>query len=760
MSRLDRLQRHGTTALAFGILMALIATSLPVLRVVAPGAWTAGALGLAALILGVGALLRRLRTPAVGVTLAALALWVVAVTAVFFRDSAWFGVVPSPVTLRAVGDAVAATTQQISTGVAPLPPTPELSFFMVAAVSLLAIVLDHVVITTRMPLLAAVALVSVALVPAIAVPAPMDVGAFVLLGLSILFLLRTDTRTRTRTREAARPSTSAGASVVAALIGVAAVVVAVLVTPILPAPDDAAGLAVSGGASGIDPTLSLGEDLRRPNPVEVLRLRTSDVEAPYLRAVTLSTFAGVVWQPDDPEAERIGSGAGFGPVRADPQITRETEATHVEVQRLNTPYLPVPFPATAIDGLTGDWGVVAENRTVIGLGSDTSGQSYDVSTETPRPTLAQMRAASSRESDLPPAYSDVPRETPALVTQLAQEVTAGTTTDYDAVSALQQWFRSSEFSYSLDAPVDEGFDGGGVEALEQFLIEREGYCVHFASAFAVMTRSLGMPTRVVIGYLPGRGTSDTVDDRMVYSVTSDLLHSWPEVFFEGIGWVAFEPTNSLGAPPAFASGGSAPTGPQDAGPAVPVPTAVPTTAPTERADTPNAPSAGGSTGATGLGTLWPATGVLALLIALLLVPAVARAVWRHRQGAAARSGDAASAWVAVQSIAIDLGIPVPPSESARAFGARLTARGAPADAVSALVAAVERASYAPAGYVTAGRVRSDRSLDDALAAVTAGLREHAAPLRRSLAVIMPRSLLIRPGSAAAGAGEVARARRP
>jgi hypothetical protein len=264
----------------------------------------------------------------------------------------------------------------------------------------------------------------------------------------------------------------------------------------------------------------------------------------------------------------------------------------------------------------------------------------------------------------------------------------------------------------------------------------------------------------VIGYLPGRGTNDTVDDRMVYSVTSDLLHSWPEVFFEGIGWVAFEPTNSLGAPPVFASGGSTPTGPQDAGPAIPVPTSAPSAAPTERADTPNAPSAGGPTGDGGLGALWPATGVLALLIVLLLVPALARAVWRHRQRAAARSGDATSTWLAVQSIAIDLGIPVPSSESPRAFGGRLIARGAPADAVSALVSAVERASYAPAGYTTAGRIRGDRSLDDALAAVSAGLREHAAPLQRSLAAAVPRSLLIRPGSAAADAGEGARLGRP
>ncbi|MBZ4487977.1 DUF3488 and transglutaminase-like domain-containing protein [Microbacterium sp. cx-55] len=790
MSRPERARRGGTVTLALGVLVALFATTLPVLRVVSPGTWTVGAFALAAAILAIGALLRRIRTPAIGVTIVQLVIWVVALTAGFFRAGAWFFVVPSPNTIRAVGDAIAATGQEISVGVAPLVPSPSMEFFMVAAVSLLAIVLDHVVITTRMPLLAAVALVSVALVPAIAVPAPMDVGAFALLGLSILFLLRTETRTRVPA--ATRAPRSPGASVAAAVIGVAAVMVAVVVTPLLPAPADRSGVWGSGGASGIDPTLSLGEDLRRPNPVEVLRVRTSDAVAPYLRAVTLSTFAGDVWEPDDPASEPLAGGDGFGPLVAASDILRDEDEVRVDVSQLNTPYLPVPFPATSIEGLTGEWGVVAENRTVIGLGTDSSGQDYAVSTEAPRPTLPQIRAAASRGSDVPAAYSDIPTETPSLVTDLARQVTEGTSTDYDAVAALQTWFRSSEFSYSLDAPVEDGFDGEGVEALEQFLITREGYCVHYASAFAVMARSLGMPTRIVIGYLPGRATSDTVDDETVYSVTSDLLHAWPEVYFEGIGWVAFEPTNSLGAPPVFASGGTSSTDPLN----TPAPTSAPSptasAAPTTRPDTPDTPAAGASGTGFSLGALWPGTGIVVLAIALLLLPALARALRRTRQRVAARAGDAVAAWSAVQSAAIDLGIPVPPSESPRAFGARLVgSHGADADAVHTLVAAVEQASYAPADAVPAGgadRPRGDGADDPtgggadrspaggdrlpparrgglppagppsrrggplaaALAAVTAGLRAHASPLRRGLAVIAPRSLVVRPGSASAG----------
>ena len=76
--------------------------------------------------------------------------------------------------------------------------------------------------------------------------------------------------------------------------------------------------------------------------------------------------------------------------------------------------------------------------------------------------------------------------------------------------------------------------------------------MHFAGAFALMARTLGMPSRIVVGFLPGEFTGDTVDGQRVAEVTTGQLHAWPEVYFEGVGWVAFEPTKSLGTPTRFA----------------------------------------------------------------------------------------------------------------------------------------------------------------------------------------------------------------
>ena len=108
--------------------------------------------------------------------------------------------------------------------------------------------------------------------------------------------------------------------------------------------------------------------------------------------------------------------------------------------------------------------------------------------------------------------------------------------------------------------MEEGFDGSGTDAVAKFLEVREGYCIHFASAFALMARTLGMPSRIVVGYLPGTATTDAIDRDTVYAVSSSQLHAWPEVLFDGIGWVPFEPTNGLGVATAFSPAGTSPNG--------------------------------------------------------------------------------------------------------------------------------------------------------------------------------------------------------
>ena len=77
---------------------------------------------------------------------------------------------------------------------------------------------------------------------------------------------------------------------------------------------------------------------------------------------------------------------------------------------------------------------------------------------------------------------------------------------YDQAVAIQDYLRSSAFSYSEKTPVEDGYDGSGMEVIDAFLQEKAGYCVHFASTMALMARELGIPSRLVTGYSPGTPT--------------------------------------------------------------------------------------------------------------------------------------------------------------------------------------------------------------------------------------------------------------
>ena len=113
-------------------------------------------------------------------------------------------------------------------------------------------------------------------------------------------------------------------------------------------------------------------------------------------------------------------------------------------------------------------------------------------------------------------------------------------TPYAAVVALEAWFRAGGgFRYDETPRVAPP----GTPPLVHFLTEaKEGYCQHFAGAMALMLRYLGIPARVAAGF-----TSGIFDrDRRVWNVTDRNAHAWVEVWFEGFGWLPFDPTPGRG----------------------------------------------------------------------------------------------------------------------------------------------------------------------------------------------------------------------
>ncbi len=158
---------------------------------------------------------------------------------------------------------------------------------------------------------------------------------------------------------------------------------------------------------------------------------------------------------------------------------------------------------------------------------------YQVWSEMQPPNAAILRAA---DETLPrgfEVYLQLPNEITDETRELAQTITKGKTTRYDKAVALREWL-TTNLGYTLEQE-----DPEQMEPVHFFLFERKkGHCEYFASAFAVLARAVGIPTRNVNGFLGGEWNEY---DSYV-AVRAGDAHSWAEVYFEGAGWVTFDAT--------------------------------------------------------------------------------------------------------------------------------------------------------------------------------------------------------------------------
>jgi transglutaminase-like putative cysteine protease len=130
------------------------------------------------------------------------------------------------------------------------------------------------------------------------------------------------------------------------------------------------------------------------------------------------------------------------------------------------------------------------------------------------------------------AYVALPRYYAQRVSDLAHVLAGNEPSQYEKALALEAYLRGLPYSYQV-----QPLPGGG-DAVEQFLFDmRQGYCTYYASAMAVMARSLGIPARVAIGYATGE-----YDPAVgAYIVRESDAHAWPELYING-QWLPFEPT--------------------------------------------------------------------------------------------------------------------------------------------------------------------------------------------------------------------------
>lgn len=472
---------------------------------------------------------------------------------------------------------------------------------------------------------------------------------------------------------------------------------------------------------GINPMIELGRDLRQSEPRRVLNYTTDQSGGVYLKVATLRNFNGRTWSPSSVFSESDSEDLDL----IDPDIEVEETTTDVSIQRLRTTYLPVPYPATEIRGLEGDWDWGGFGGSVRARGDSSSeDQTYSVTSLNRLPTAPQARAAEPASDDFN-RYRVLPPSVPDLVVDEAYARTEGADNDYDRMVRLQDWMRS-QFSYSVEAPVEQGYDGNGVDAMEDFLLAESGYCVHFASTLAVMGRVLGVPTRVAVGYAPGGTVVSRTPDETTYGVDSDDLHAWTEAYLPGIGWVPFDATPGIGEQTSYAEPVDDTADPDAATPGQAEPDGSDETlAPTDE-------TAADATQAVDSSTPWRSVLLVAATVVLLGGgPAVVREARRRRRWRAGERS-AEPLWLEVEDTARDLGLELDPAETPRRFAGRLSERGAGGASLATLVDQVERSRY--------GALPTDQGAVEEAKEVVSSLRSISDRRTRWYSRIWPRSL--------------------
>lgn len=740
--------------------------------------WARG-LGGAAVVALTGVAMRATRSTrpfTVVAQLVALAVWASVLVA---PREAVLGVLPTPATGVALWSDVERVLDLIRERAAPLPRSPALSTLMALGVAVLGLLVDLLAATARRAAVVGLALLAVYMVPVAALSGQVSMHAFWPGALAwVALLLATERAGMRRWSDSAGPD-RVGADGVPGVtgvqaarsprdgsspggfagdldglgrqVGLGAVGIAVVLPLLLPSAPlrlfGTGGTLGIGAGSGSDvisvdnPVLDLRRNLVALPDVELLRVRTDDPDPAYLRTTVLDEFTDERWQPSSrdedesvdadadvlPPPPGLGSGVALRDVRYDVTLTSSFTSS----------WLPVVYAPTSIE-VDGDWRVDRNTLDVVVADEEeaATSMSYEFAARLPEPTEDQLRAAPAPPEEVE-ALTDLPTGLPEEIAQQARAVTTDADTAYDAALALEQWFRSDGgFVYTTESRA-----GTGEATIAAFLTDdRRGYCEQFASAMALMARTLDIPARVSVGFLrPEQVGPDT------WSFRGADLHAWPELYFAGAGWVRFEPT-----PAGQAGGGTAG-----------VERPVERLNPTERDATqrggstsPSAPTsirrtdAGPVAASTTLDSRAPAAALV--LAVLALVPAAWRDVRRRRRWSrAAVDADQApeAAWEELGDGVVDLGRPWDRSTTPRCAGRALRPLvdrdQAAVEALNRLVRLVERARFAAAS-ATASPDLVACARDD-VERVLAAVAHEGNRNQRRLARWLPRSVFTTQG---------------
>ncbi len=471
---------------------------------------------------------------------------------------------PTPTTVEAANSLGLQALDTINRYSAPAPLNEGITFCLVVAVALVAIAVDAMAATWRSPAAAGLPLLTAYLITAANGQSALALRFFVVPVALWLMMLHTTARAQfgrwgtanaadqSEIDEAAHDRDALRSFTMGALkLGAVGVVVALLVPaviPHLPPRYLTEGLGRSGGGAGegsvgFNDTLDLSRSLNDQDQSPVLTYTTTGFTRPPLRVLATSYYSRGQWSVAGSTGDQPDSGTALPPV--DP---RRRYVMSVSDNTLAAPRIAAPYPVVAV-GMEGTpWSI---DKVTGDVRTDRAVSSYEVTYADLAPSPPELRESGAPDArDITDDDLTIPDRSRDLIQQWSDEVTRGQDNPLDKAIAIQNHLRdTSRYTYSLDLGEQLRDDQGRLlEPIQNFYQTRRGYCVQFATAMIMLARSQGIPARMAIGFLPGQLSGDR------YVVRASDAHAWPELYFQGYGWLRFEPTPSArsGTPPPYA----------------------------------------------------------------------------------------------------------------------------------------------------------------------------------------------------------------
>ncbi|MFI7151909.1 DUF3488 and transglutaminase-like domain-containing protein [Nonomuraea sp. NPDC050022] len=245
------------------------------------------------------------------------------------------------------------------------------------------------------------------------------------------------------------------------------------------------------------------------------------------RLAVLDRYDGVRWTSGarfQPTGGRVPGGDWTGKA----QTVRQT----ITFSGLPGTWLPGAERPVEVDGVRG-LAVDPGSGALLAASRPAKGFTYEVTSRVAEPSKADLLAATPVDDPALTAFPAGPQE--ALFHKLAQQATKGADVPIKQAYRLQNYLRTSA-TYDVTAP-----PGHSLKGLEFFLeTTHRGTSEQFASTFALMARTLGLPSRVVVGFRPGQASDG------IYHVKSGHVMAWAEIKFDKLGWRPFYPTPGRG----------------------------------------------------------------------------------------------------------------------------------------------------------------------------------------------------------------------